>query len=58
MADEYRWASGPVVGKELLSEIMLFISSASFTASLYSLTHGSPEDAIYLLMIVSVVSHT
>lgn len=47
IADEWRCASGPDP-KELLSDIMLVISSASLEASLYSLVHGSDEEAICL----------
>lgn len=48
IADEWCWVSGPDAGNELCSEIMPLISSASFSASLYSFTHESEEDAIGL----------
>ncbi|GER57663.1 tryptophan synthase beta chain [Striga asiatica] len=44
--DACRWASGPDAGSEFLSDIMFVMSSESLTASLYSLTQESPEDAI------------
>lgn len=46
IAVKWRWISGPDAGKELLSEIMAPMSSASFEASLNSLIHVSEEDAI------------
>lgn len=46
IAEARRWASGPVKEDLFLSEIIPFISSASFKASLYSLIHESDEDAI------------
>lgn len=46
IADAWRCASGPEAGNELLSDIMLVISSASFSPSLYSRIHESPEEAI------------
>ena len=48
IAEARRWASGPVKEDLFLSEIIPFISSASFKASLYSLIHESDEDAIGL----------
>ena len=48
IADAWRWVSGPDAGKELLSDIIPLISSAILTASLYSFTHESEEDAIDL----------
>lgn len=55
MADEWRCASGPDAGKELLSDIMPEMSSASFTASLYSLIHESAEDAIDLQDKIQII---
>jgi hypothetical protein len=46
MAEVWRMISGPDCGSEPLSAIMEVTSSASLDASLYSLTHGSEDDAI------------
>ena len=46
VAEKWRCVCGPVGGRVLASETMLFISSASFDASLYSRIHDSERDAI------------
>lgn len=48
IAETWRCVSGPDAGNELRSDIIPLISSASFTASLYSFIHESEEDAIDL----------